>query len=117
MRGELRDISPNDFLDWQCFAAAERPEPWDDFGWFSLAIGPEGDPGSEIFQVLVATPAAVSRAKGNRGRFQGIIVESFEPEIIVRILHEYVSSVTGNNWSELVSQFRRSMFWEYEGWR
>ena len=117
MRGELRDISPNDFPDWQCFASVERPEPWDDFGWFSLNIGPEGDPGTEIFQVLVATPAAVSRAKGNRGRFQGIIVESFEPEIIVNTLHEFVSSVTGNNWSEIVDQFRRAMFWENEGWR
>jgi hypothetical protein len=115
MRAELRHISPNDFPHWECFLSADRAEPWDDFGWFSLNIGPEGDPGTEIFQVLVATPAAVSRATGNRDRLQGIIVESFEPEIIVRALHEYVSSVTGNNWSEIVSQFRRSMFWEYEG--
>ncbi len=30
MRAELRDISPNDFSDWQGFASAEHPEPWDD---------------------------------------------------------------------------------------
>jgi hypothetical protein len=117
MRAELRHISPNDFLDWECFAAAERAEPWDDFGWFSLSIGLERDPGTEIFQVLVATPAAVSRAMGKCSRFRGIIVESFEAEIIAGALREHVSAVTGGAWPAIVEQLRQFMFWEYEDLR
>jgi hypothetical protein len=115
MRAELRHISPNDFPDWECFKSAKRSEPWDDFGWFSLNIGPEGDPGTEIFQVLVATPAAVSRAKVDRGEFRGIIVESFEAEIIANALREHVSAVTGGDWHAIVEKLRQCMLWEYEG--
>jgi hypothetical protein len=117
MRAELRDISPNDFPDWQCFAAAERPDRWDDFGWFTVAIGHEKDVGSEFFQVLVATPAAVSRAKGNRGRFRGIIVESFEAEVIASALRVRISAVTGGAWPAIVEQLRQFMYWEYEDLR
>jgi hypothetical protein len=95
--------------------AAERADPWDDFGWFTLAIGPEGDPGSDWFQVLVTTPAAVSRAKGNAKAFQGIIVESFQPAVIIQTLQEYVASLKGLSWQELVDQLRQTMLWEYEG--
>jgi hypothetical protein len=115
MRAELRGIDPNDFFDWGAFVAAERPEPWDDFGWFTLSIGPEGDPGTELFQVLVATPAAVSRARGKSGRFRGIVVDSFEPEAVAAALHEHVSSVEGHSWRQMVEQLRRCMLWEYEG--
>jgi len=52
MGAELREISPNNYLVWDDFVAAERPEPWDDYGHFTLKIGPEGDKGSEYFQVL-----------------------------------------------------------------
>src|SRR5262249_44851267 len=65
LRPELRHISPNDYDGWEAFAAAEHPEPWDEFAWFVLDIGLEGQEGTDLFQVLVATPAAVSRAKGN----------------------------------------------------
>ena len=115
MRAELRAIDPNDHLGWDAFVAAERPEPWDDFGWFTLSIGPEGDPGTSYFQVLVSTPAAVSRAKGELGRFQGLIVDSFEPGVVETTLREYVSSLQGLTWQDLVEQLRRTMHWEYEG--
>src|SRR5260370_1418527 len=94
MHAELKHISPNDFLDWEAFAAAERPEPWDDFGWFTLSIGHEGGEGADLFQVLVYTPATVSRAKGEVG-FRGVVVEMFEPEVIARTLREHVSAVAG----------------------
>jgi hypothetical protein len=115
VKAELRSIESNDFLDWEEFAATERVNPWDDFGWFTVSIGPEGDPGSNWFQVLVSTPSAVPRAKGNAKRFRGIIVESFEPTVIARSLQEYIASLKGLTWQELVDQLRQTMHWEYEG--
>jgi hypothetical protein len=91
------------------------PEPWFGFGWFTLSIGPEGDPGTDLFQVLVSTPAAASRARGDAKQFHGIIVESFEPTVIAQALREHVASVNGLSWQELVDQLRRKMHWESEG--
>jgi hypothetical protein len=52
MKAELRAIEPNNFAQsWSAFIAHPSPEPCDDYGWFSLTIGPEGDPGTNYFQV------------------------------------------------------------------
>src|SRR5262245_18708298 len=115
MRAELRAIEPNDYPGWDAFAVADRPTPWDDFSWFTLWIAPEGDAGSDSFQVLIATPAAISRAKGNSGTFRGLIVESFEPSVIVQTLRDHIASVQARTWDDLVDQLRRTMLWEYEG--
>ena len=59
---KLRSIEPNDYLDWETFARKPRPGLWNDCGWFTLSIGPEGEPGTDLFQVHVSTPNAASRA-------------------------------------------------------
>ena len=74
LRAELREISPNDYFGWEPFASSDRPEPWDDFGWFVLSIGVEGQEGSYLFQVLVATPAAVTRARKDDGHRRVLVV-------------------------------------------
>jgi len=115
MRAELKHIDPNDYPGWDAFASSERPEPWDDFGWFTLYIGRDGGVGADMFQVLLSTPAAVSRAKSGRADFRVLIVDLFEPDVIATKLREYVSSFTANSWHNIVKQLRRSMYWEYEG--
>jgi hypothetical protein len=117
MRAQIKYISPNDYPDWEAFASSERPEPWDDYGWFSLDIGDDESSGggTETFQVLVATPAAVRRAKANRGGFRGIIVDVFEPEAVEKALREHVSAITGRSWEEICDKLRRIMLWECEG--
>jgi Immunity protein 8 len=115
MRAELRAIEPNDYPGWDAFVAADRPTPWDDFGWFTLSIAPEGDPGADNFQMLVATPAAISLAKGNSGAFRGLVVNTFEPAVIAQTLRDHIASLQALTWQDLVDQFRRTMFWEYEG--
>jgi hypothetical protein len=112
---ELRWIAPNDYPGWDAFVAAERPDPWDDFGWFTVGIGAEGAEGTNNFQVLVATPAAASRAQGDGTRFKGVIVDAFEPDAILATLREYVSGIPGNCWEDILTRLRRDMYWEYEG--
>jgi Immunity protein 8 len=115
MRAELRAIDPNDYPGWDAFAAADRPTPWDDFGWFTVSIAPEGDPGADNFQVLISTPAAISRAKADSGRFRGLVVDSFGPQVIARTLRDHIASLQALTWEDLVDQLRRTMHWEYEG--
>lgn len=116
MRAQLRSIEPNDFYcEWERFAAAERVNPHDSYGWFTLSIGHEGGVGADLFQVLISTPAAASRARGPSRYFAGIIVESFEPNLILKTLRDYVSATSGESWQEIVDQLRLTMRWEYEG--
>jgi hypothetical protein len=113
---ELRHISPNDYDSWEAFAAVKRPEPWDEFGWFILDVGLEGEQGSTLFQVLLATPAAVSRAKGNDKHCRVLVVESFEPQALQTALRNHVANLSSHTWDEIVEQLRRNMYWEYEAW-
>ena len=117
MRAELRDILPNNNrMDWQEFAAVTRSHPRDGHGWFILDIGAVGERGTEMFQAHVSTPAAASRARSDGDRqFHGFVVDSFEPEVIVQSLTEFVNSVNGPDWKSIVEQLRRRMHWEYEG--
>jgi Immunity protein 8 len=114
MRAELRHISPNEFPDWQSFASAAHPEPWDEFGWFVLDIGVEGQEGTTLFEALVATPAAVPRAKSNDKQRRVLVVDSFEPEALAAALKGHVSAVNAHTWDDVVEQLRRNMYWEYE---
>src|SRR3954469_17284169 len=118
MRAELKRILPCDYLDWDAFvaAAANRTQPDEDHGRFTLDIGPEGEPVSEMFEANVSTASAASRARRRGERqFRGFIVEAFEPETIREVLHAYVYSVTGPNWEAIVEQLRGRLAWEYEG--
>jgi Immunity protein 8 len=92
LRPDLRQISPNDYDSWDAFAAAEHPEPWDEFAWFVLGIGLEGHEGTTLFQVLITTPPAAGRAKGNDKDRRILIVDSFEPDLLRAALTEYVAS-------------------------
>jgi hypothetical protein len=114
LRAELRHISPNAYDNWDAFAAAEHPEPWDEFGWFVLDIGVEGREGTTLFQVLVATAAAVARAKGTDKHRRVLVVESFEPQTLAAALRDHVSSLVAHTWDEIVEQLRCNMYWEYE---
>jgi hypothetical protein len=114
LRAELRDIRPNDYEDWKAFAAAEHPEPWDEFAWFVLEIGAEGQEGSNLFQILVATHAAVPRAKGTDTHRRVLVVDSFEPKALETALRSYISLLAANNWDQIVERLRTNMYWEFE---
>ena len=114
MRAELKHLQSNDYLRWEDFVAAPRPEPWNGSGWFSVEIGSEGDKGSELFQFLFVTPAAASSAKPDRGEFRHLTVETFEPEVIASTLREHIASISSRSWEEIRERLRQSMWWEHE---
>ena len=114
MRAELRYIEPNnDNLSWDDFVATGVPEPWDFSGQFTLSIGSVGSRGADLFVVVIATHAGACRLKGHGTPFKGLIVESFEPEIIAKFLHEYVSSIESPTWQGIVEQLKPNMDWEF----
>jgi hypothetical protein len=114
LRPELRHISPNDYSDWQAFSEADHREPWDEFGSFVLDIGLEGEKGTTLFQVVVATPAAVQRAKQYNHRSRVLVVESFQPDQLEFALRQHVSAQAALTWEQIVERLRRHMYWEHE---
>ena len=115
MRAQLRFIESNDTLDWDTFAERETPEPWNDWGWFTLGIGPKDEEGTDLFQVVICTPAAKHKTIDGHEEFRGIVVDSFEPDTIKTELQEFVDSVSGLDWTDCVRQLQASLRWEYEG--
>jgi hypothetical protein len=65
MRAELGDIETNDYPDWDAFAAAERHEPWNAFGWFTLSIGTKG--GGPAADFVSGRGVHVSRGVSRQG--------------------------------------------------
>src|SRR5215472_6427640 len=110
MRFELRWLETNDFPSWDAFAAAERPDPLDCSGWFSCGVGVEGEVGDEIFQVLVATPGAVSRVQQERRRQRLLVVRDFNREAIESTLRDHLATISGRTPVEISQQLRKCMY-------
>lgn len=113
LRAELQHIDPNDHPSWEAFSKTECDDPLDAFGWFVLDVGVVGERGSSLFQALISTPLAKSRAKDKPGR-RVLVVQSFQPEALMAELRAYVGSVTGATYNEIAEQLRRNAYWEYE---
>lgn len=114
MEVEVQWIVPNDFLDLDEFSRYESRDPYDDYAWFSLTIGVKGEQAGNNFEVLVATPKAVARLKQS-GSIPGLIVNRFEPQVVLDAIRNHVASLKGHAWFQFVDQLRKTMHWEYEG--
>ena len=101
---EIQYIGLHDYDDWNAFARAGHPCPWDEYAWFALDIGIEGKEAADLFYVLVSTPAAVSRAIENAPQRRFFIVESFEPEALAASLRNHVASINVHTWEEAVKR-------------
>jgi len=114
IRAEIHSLESNDHLDWSDFAAYESADPYDDFGWFHVTIGATDIDGGNDFQVCVATPRAVGRAKRS-GSVPGILVDRFDAQSVHDAVHDRVNSIKAHSWDQIVNELRTFMRWEYEG--
>ncbi len=111
MRAEVRYIEANDIPAWPDWQAADE---LDEHQWFTVFVGPPGDPGADLFQVAVATPRWLW-ARGRPGRFVGLVVDRFEARAVERAIRDFVASAEGPTWREVARQLASKMRWEYEG--
>ena len=114
MQAAIRYLESNDHLTWDAFARQESADPYDDYGWFHVTVGASGVDGSNDFQVCVATPRAVGRARRS-GSNPGILVDKFDASSVRQAIFNRVVSVEGHDWDQIVAQLRTFMLWEYEG--
>ncbi|MEO0530935.1 MAG: Imm8 family immunity protein [Planctomycetota bacterium] len=114
MRAKLRFIESNDTLDWETFADRESLDPLNDWGWFTVGVGPAEEQGTDLFQVVACTPTAKHKIIAGHKEFRGVVVDSFDPESIKTALHHLVDSISGADWPDCVRQLQAALHWEYE---
>ena len=49
------------------------------------------------------------------GSIPGILADKFDAVSVRNAIYDRVTSVRGDNWQQIVNQFRTFMIWEYEG--
>lgn len=114
MQAKILYLESNSYSSWEEFANSASDDPFDDFGWFHVTVGTEETDGGNDFQLCIATPKAVGRAKHNSS-VPGLIVDRFNANTIKLALTHKISSIQANSWEEIVDQLRAFMHWEYEG--
>jgi|SRR5215212_1574834 len=113
MRAEVHAIEANDISAWPEW----RPSsPADELQWFTVSLGPVGHHGSDLFQIVVATPAGL-RERKKKEKFVGLIVDRFEPSLVEQAIQNFVADCEANTWEETVNNLRSRMHWEYENYR
>ena len=93
----------------------ESSDPWDDFGWFAVAVGTEDENGGDNFHCLVTTSRARHRAMAGTRKPRFLVVEPYEPEKIIAAITDRVNEIEGLEWCNIVDQLQAFMHWEYEG--
>ena len=81
--------------------------------WCNIAIGIDGENGSDNFQVHIATHKAVSRIE-NKDHL--VVVPYYEnwPQVL-ELLQSIVSQCGDVGWSGMSGQLSKHFYWEYEG--
>lgn len=110
---DLKFIQSNEPLSWSEFEKTPHPDPLHGGGWFTVEVGEPGDEDSETFQVRIIAAAAVATLK-HRGDFRCVVVETFEPPVILDTLRRHLAQQTARDWPEIREKLRRSMWWEWE---
>ena len=95
-------------------------DPSNDGVWLRLMIGPADGPGEESFDILVCTPAWLSREVKSHGPQIGrhhLVVETMVLSDVADFLRRVVESVEGDDWSDVGSKLSRLGRWEFEDYR
>lgn len=88
--------------------------------WLTLAIGPEGDDGSDLFQVGICTVSWLAHQLSIKGAYvlrHMVLVESFDFELIKKTVHEIIENAERLNWEQSVPILCRYFAWEYEDYQ
>jgi hypothetical protein len=113
MQAEVKNISANDIPEWPNWTPTDST---DEFQWLSVAIGPVGTTGADLFQVAVATSGRL-KARRHKSKFVGLMVDVFDPRVIEQTLQEFVASIEAPTWEAIVEQLQPTMQWEFADYR
>lgn len=94
-------------------------QPMDDPGcvWIEFEVGPLGEEGGDLFQLLACTPdwliGEVERSGARWGRAL-LIVPRIQSDEIVNQIESQLSRLSASTWIELATKISRIAIWEFE---
>jgi hypothetical protein len=117
VRAEVKSWLSEDFPD-----GKSSPDDSDDCCVEIQAnIGPVGGDGADTFEFTVCTPRGLARRLDADGRpYWGrgtLVVGHFSWDAVEAAMHQYVRSVSGEDWAELAAKLSRVMRWEFEDYQ
>ncbi len=89
--------------------------------WIRLMVGPENEPGSEAFDVLLCTPdwlrdELVAEPRAMWGRHM-LVVATYDLDAIEAEVRNAVQRCSGANWAEITQKLSKLGAWEFEDYR
>lgn len=97
------------------------PDDVSSFGtWIRAYIGPQGEAGSEAFDIQVCTPDWLKSQCAAEGPMWGrhmLIVETYDYDAIKGLIERYVESSEGDDWASIAGKLSRIGAWEFEDYR
>jgi hypothetical protein len=96
------------------------PDPRDDAFALRMLVGPPDGPGEESFDVVVCTPAWLTRVVSEEGPQIGrhrLIVESLDLQAAETFLRRQVERLEAPTWAELAAKIGRLGHWEFEDYQ
>ncbi|WP_175932830.1 MULTISPECIES: immunity 8 family protein [unclassified Burkholderia] len=97
------------------------PDDVSNFGtWIRAYIGPQGEEGSEAFDIEVCTPEWLKSRCTIEGAMWGrhmLIVGAYDYEAIKAFIERYVATCHGDDWAAIATKLSRMGAWEFEDYR
>lgn len=81
-----------------------------------LSIGMVGEDGSDYFDVDVFNVGWVKKKEIILMK-NSIVVDLMDFDKLEKYIKEFVGSVSGENWIDIVNQLRNYFYWEYEDYK
>jgi hypothetical protein len=88
--------------------------------WLTLAIGPEDEESSDLFQVGICTVTWLAHQLSIKSTYvlrHMILVERFDLELIKKIVYEIIENAERPTWEQSVPILSRYFAWEYEDYQ
>jgi hypothetical protein len=81
-----------------------------------VEIGVDGEQGSDVFQLMVATPEGLrSHATGAVISERGtLVISDFSWQEVLKAVRNIVGKCSGKDWNDSVLRLQRYFRWEYE---
>lgn len=98
-----------------------RPDDLSNFStWIRAYIGPQGEAGSEAFDIQVCTPDWLKSQCSTQGAMWGrhmLIVGSYSYDVIKALIERYVAISEGPDWASIATKLSRIGAWEFEDYQ
>jgi len=85
-----------------------------------MMIGPEGEQGSESFDISVCTPSWLEDQCQQSGYFfpqRRLVVSHWNPNHIKEFISKRISTMTAESWKDLAAKISEFSHWEFKDYR